>query len=108
MASTLENILERLFLIDKTKMKVYKQNIFCQKSALKSIFSNSGLCVFLIPLINSNKRINDYRNGLMSVVIDLSLSDHDLLFSTRKAVRPTFHKDNKILVQPMKCPTIDC
>ena len=35
----------RLFLIDKTKKRLFKQNIFCQKSELKSVTSVAGMFV---------------------------------------------------------------
>ena len=40
------NLPERLFLIDKTKRKVYKQNVFAKKFVLKSISSNSRLYIY--------------------------------------------------------------
>lgn len=49
----------RLFLIDRNKKKVFKQNMFCQKKCLH--ICRSHVCLFLILLINSNKKINKHK-----------------------------------------------
>ena len=39
---------------------------------------------------------------IQSGVIDLGLSDHDLIYGTRKTSLPNFHKHNEIFVRSMK------
>ena len=58
------NFSEQLFLIDKTKKKVDKQNVFYPKKCPKIYFFKQWLtCLFLILLINANKRINEHKHG---------------------------------------------
>ena len=54
----------RAFTLDKTNKKYCKQNMFCQKISRKIyLFKQSLVCAVFILLINSNKRINDHKNG---------------------------------------------
>ena len=60
------NLPGRLSFIDKTKKKVYKRNIFLPKKCLKIyFFKQPPACLFCILLINSNKRINEHKMGLI-------------------------------------------
>ena len=47
-------------------------------------------------LANSPEKVSE------SGVIDLNLSDHDLIYCTRKTSLPKFHKHNEIFVRSMK------
>ena len=47
-------------------------------------------------LTNSSRKVSQWG------VTDLGLSDHDLMFCTRKALRPKSHKHNEMLVRSVK------
>ena len=68
--SSILNLPERLFLIDKTKTKYYSQNKSRQTKSFKTyFFKQSLICLFLFLLINSNKGTHEPKNGFEILTI---------------------------------------
>lgn len=80
-------------MIDKIRKKIYKQTIFCPRKYLKIyFFKQSLICLFLILLINLNKRINEHKKGFdvlrSADTSDLpSLKVFNVLQSVEKAMK---------------------
>ena len=83
----------------------YKE--FCQIHSLKQLVtcpirvtSNTSILIDHI-LTNSTEKI------FQSSIIDSGISDHQLIFCTRKVKRVTFHKHNNVLLKSLKHYTIN-
>ena len=94
----------------KSTSTIDKEIPHITRSYLEFSFTHSPKQIIARPtrVTNQSATLIDYiltnspGKVIQSGVIDLGLSDHDLIYGTRKTSLPNFHKHNEIFVRLMK------
>ena len=81
-------------------IKKYKE--FCSLHALKQLITSPTRVTENTSTILDHVLTNSHDRVSQSGVIDIGLSDHQLIYCTRKIVRPKVHEHNYITIRSMK------
>lgn len=75
---------------------------FCFSHNLEQIITSPAKTTDRTETLIDHVLKNSSQEGSQSRVIDVGLSDHDIIFWTRKKLKPKTHKHCKILVRSFK------
>ena len=87
-----------------TMINRYKE--FCQIYSLKQLICPTRVTCNTSALID-HILTNSTENIFQSGIINSGISDHQLIFCTRKVIRVRFHKYNNVLLKSLKHHTIN-
>ena len=80
---------------------IYKNQYFCQIFSLKQLITCPTL-LLITPLLIDHALTSSTEKIFQSGIIDCGMSDHQLIFCTRKVKRTKFNKHNNVFLRSIK------